>query len=204
MKSLFITVLAFSLIATSLPSRAEDVSQFTKFAGFQLESKLPLSEVEKRIGKANLIETGEAGEYEAKICYTTPNGVVSFLSSEMGGPDHELLGFSIANRTQESESTCRKPNPDKIPSDLTIGGIRLGMTQQEFTATLGSKVQWKGNTGRYHIQITEPLSPEELERVKKLWSGIVERPYADVLVSIIGTFENGALIEYQIWKISTI
>jgi hypothetical protein len=61
-----LAILCMVLVSGSA-SAQEGSGQFTSFAGFHLDT-VTLAEVEHQLGPAKLVESGDAGEYEAKIC----------------------------------------------------------------------------------------------------------------------------------------
>ncbi|MBC7489026.1 MAG: hypothetical protein H7240_02460 [Glaciimonas sp.] len=181
-----------------------DGSQFTSFASFQL-GKVTLAQVAKSIGHTKVIETGDAGEYVAKICYRTPNGIIYFLSGEMGGPDHELLGFGIG--INDNKQPCAKYLENLVPKTLNLAGVQLGQTKKEFARIVETSVRWEKNTGRAYIESKRPMSSVEINRfpedVKQSILAGSAQNYFDVGISIIGTFTNNKLSKIEVWKVET-
>ncbi|MFC1821020.1 hypothetical protein ACFLZG_08065 [Thermodesulfobacteriota bacterium] len=117
----------------------DDGSQFTNFAGFDLDS-VNLSQVEQKYGSTILIETGDAGEYVAKICYRLGDGILYFMSGEMGGPDHDLLGFTVSSLKNTEE--CANFPSIKYNLTLNLAGLHLGMSRVDFEYIFTKKVEW--------------------------------------------------------------
>lgn len=172
----------FALLISLLAQTAEQPGdRFTRFAGYDL-GKATLSEVQARYGKSRVRETGDAGEYEAWICYSIPGGEVQFNSAEMGGGT-DLLGFTIS--TTPTSIDC--PTPKKaLPNE--ISGIKLGISRAQFTTATKNPIEWTKNTGTsrfdYQTRTTDgtPL---------------------DVSISVIATFRAGKLTKLVVWKIET-
>lgn len=181
-----------------------DGSQFTSFANFQL-GKMTLTQVAKNLGHTKVIESGDAGEYEAKICYRTPKGTIYFLSGEMGGQDHELLGFGIA--INDNQQVCAKFPENLTPKTLNLAGFQLGQTKKEFAHVVETNVRWEKNIGRAYIESKRPMSPVEInkfpEDVKKSILAGTAQNYFDVGISIVGTFTNNKLSKVEVWKVET-
>jgi hypothetical protein len=80
-------LLLIAAIAIPLTVFAESGEEITKLLGVQIGKTMTLRDVQKRLGNAPVIETGEAGEYKATVCYYVPNcqAKVEFWSSELGG-----------------------------------------------------------------------------------------------------------------------
>jgi len=70
------------------------------------------------LAPADLVETGDAGGYEAKLCYLTGAERVRFLSGEMGGPNHQLLGFAVSRADDSTQ--CTKLPAGRLPSPLAL------------------------------------------------------------------------------------
>lgn len=195
----FILLLIFSLFAM-----AQDGARFTSFAGFHL-GKATLAQVAKRLGPVKIVETGEAGEYEAKICYRVPDGAIYFLSGEMGGPDHDLLGFGISGSS--GSRACAEFRGPVVPS-LELGGLRPGLSKAEFSRIVGGKVDWNGNVGRVAFESRRPITPAEFSALPKGAQEAAKagqlQDYFDVVVSVVGTFVRGKLSAFEVWKVETL
>jgi hypothetical protein len=206
-KLLFLSVLLALTISIAPTYAQEDGSQFTNFAGFDLGT-VTLSEIEQKYGPTTLIESGDAGEYEAKICYRLDDGILYFLSGEMGGSNHKLLGFAVCvSRTSESEKCAGFPI-EKKPLKLNLAGLHLGMSKAEFENVFSTKVKWNGTTGTALFESKRAMTQKERERLPKevqegTKAGIFQN-YFDVGVSIIGYFEGNNLVEFRVWKVETL
>jgi len=194
-----------ALCCFALPSSAADNgSQFSVWADVEL-GKLTLAQVAERLGPAELIESGDAGGYEARICYRTPSGVVHFLSGEMGGSSHQLLGFAVSG--DNAALRCGELPAIYRPVSLDLGGLRLGLTKGEFAHVAGTNVRWDANVGRAAIESKRPMTPSDLADFPKavredIAVGKVQN-YFDVAVSITATFSGEQLSEFSVWKIET-
>jgi hypothetical protein len=201
-----VVFLIFLLASLWRPALAQDSgAKFTRFAGFHLGT-VTLSDVQKKLGKAKLIETGEAGEYEAAICYRTYLGLVYFLSGEMGGSELDLLAFGISG--SDKTKPC-SPFPKKWPSSrLELAGLRLGMTKAQFERVVATKVEWNGDIGRAFYQSKLPMTSAEIDvqpkNVRRMIASGEQQDYFDVLVSVVGTFAEGKLIDFRVWKIESL
>lgn len=199
----FFFVLAF---ASSQLACAEDTtgSRFTSFAGFQL-GELNLAAVQARLGKATLIESGDAGEYEASICYLLSDGVVRFMAGEMDGPEHDLGAFSIA-KSSTSHSCSNWPSGLPEP-DLGLGGLRFGMSESEFADQLGSKTSKNGEKLSATFKSRRILTKREFQVLPKTRQLAIsagdEQSWYDVYVYIEATFEPEGLRQIDVWKSET-
>jgi hypothetical protein len=176
-----IDVLMMVLASLLLQGAANPGERFTHFAGFDL-GKATLADVQARYGPSRVRESGDAGEYEAWVCYSTPDGEVQFNSGEMGGGT-DLIGFTLGPPSPTGD--CPKPR-QALPYE--ISGMRPGLTRAEFMATLDNPVEWTGDIGtsRFDYQSRTP-------------DGVP----LDVSITILATFRDGKLIRLAAWKIET-
>lgn len=180
-------------------------SQFTSFAGFELGSST-LADVQKELGSAKMIETGDAGEYVASVCYDVSGGIVLFLAGEIDGHEHNLGGFGIALKTDRKP--CSKwPTSHPIPT-LVIGGLRLGMSVDEFTHAVGGPIRMEGEKAFVNFESKRKVTSEEIKRLPKDVPKMVatgdQQNYFDIFISVTATFNRGRLQEFRIWKAKTL
>ena len=194
-------LLAWILLAL-LPAYGQQTgSRFTSFAGFKLGS-VTLSQVENDIAPATLIEAGDAGEYEASICYRTPFGLVYFLSGEMGGSEHTLIGFRLAE--SDSSKRCAVWPGRRAAPKMSLGGLRLGVTQTEFSRSFATHIRWGKGVAYVAFESKLKMTPTEIESLPEdvrlaTLAGTMQN-YYDVLVSITGVFTDGKLSTLEVWK----
>ena len=179
--------------------------QFTSFAGFKLGA-VTLSQVTKELGHAVLRESGDAGGYMASVCYRTSTGVVYFLSDEMGGNKHYLLGFRLS-WSASAKSCANWPLNRPIPK-LRVGGLRLGLTKAQFRDVIGTKIRWDNDVAYGDFQTKRMMTTSEIGNLSKGAKELVqahkEEDYVDVTVSIAGVFKAGKLNELKVWKIESL
>jgi len=196
-------LLASLLPPCALAAPSDDGARFTRFAGFSLASDTSLDEVKRRLGPAPLVEYGESSAYRASLCYSTGTILVGFLSEELGGPNHTLLGFSLAPVRPERQGQCASLSAGQLPGDPVIGGLRLGMSRKEATAVLARPDPGIRSSVRRFYESREPLTGPE--RADYLFA----HPRAqapeqwNVTVSVFATFAQDRLVELEIWKVRT-
>jgi len=181
----------------------ETGERFTRFAGFTLAGETTLADVVHRLGPAPLVEYGESGDYRASLCYRTSAGLLSFLSEQMGGSVHTLLGFSLAPATPERLRRCAPAPANTLPAEIAIGGLQLGMSRTQAAAVLGRPDPGIQSVVRRYYESQVPLSGAE--RADYLYA----HPHAEapqqwnVTISVFATFAQDRLTEFEIWKIRT-
>jgi len=90
MKTIIFIIISVMLIPTTV--HAENGEEFTELLGIHLGRDTTLADVEKKLGKTRLVETGSVSEKNAYICYYVPKCrlKVEFWSEDLGGPEHGL------------------------------------------------------------------------------------------------------------------
>jgi len=204
MRILAYIALALTLLI-SATAKAEDMGErLTSFAGFQLGA-VKLANIQRKLGAAKVVETGDAGEYTASVCYAVPNGVVLFFAGELDGPEHNLGGFGFAKETERKP--CGNWPATLIAPALDIGGLRLGLTLKEFTNIVGASVRMEGNKAYAFFESKRNMTEEETSRLPREVQTMVktgeQQNYFDVVVSVVATFDQGRLVELRVWKTET-
>jgi hypothetical protein len=152
-----------------------------------------------------LVETGDAGEYTASVCYSVPGGVILFLSGELDGRAHNLGGFGLARETDRGPCSTW-PTTRAIPN-LTIRGLHVGMSVPEFTRRIGAPVRIERQRAYAHFDSKWKMSLAERQRLPKEIQKMVQtgeqQNYYDVIVSIVATFNKVGLHELRVWKTET-
>ena len=154
-------------------------------AGFTFEG------VQGRLGKT-LVSESRDRHNDWSICYTmrTKGGHVElrFLSDELGGPEHEVLGFDVRLRGAKvpPSADCSSKLPG--PLELLAGGRRfLGMTRLEVRRAMGAPTRAAhreyeyehsreviGADGRRYDANNKVLIEFEGGRVTRLWAWYAE------------------------------
>ena len=186
---------ALLLAATVTTAAGNSGAQFTSFAGVTLDETTTLADVTTRFGKTSLLESGDAGGYEASVCYITKKALVSFRSHEMGGPEHRVLGFAIS--TLRGAHHCAKAPAALEEVELEVGGVKLGMTRKQFSNRVGDAKPTEGMLCHF-FENKVPMTEAEAKA-----AGIGGQSYFDETISVCGTFERDVLVEYLVWRIRT-
>jgi len=151
---LFIVSFAF----LNQPAYAFDPLAFTRFLGFQLDDKNTLADVQKVLGPATIISTGDAAEASDDLSYVTKDGstVLNFNSGEMGGNGKTLLGFAIYKLDHFKSEKGQLFKLTKPLDEIKVQGIYLGMSKKNFDDLFMGK-----------INSTEPFAPPEISKKSK-------------------------------------
>ncbi len=186
------------LLVLSISAVAHATEEYLTLLGFELE-KTDLFKIQNRLGKTPIKHTGDAAESYDGICYTSGenNATVYFESGEMGGPEHTLLGFTV-KRTGETSQVCG--DLDGHHADLKLGAIELGKNIDVVRRELPQPV--KNMPGGVEYQQISRLPFTEEDR-KSTQIKDVGNAYWDVTVTIRVFEENGAVVGYEVSKVTT-
>jgi hypothetical protein len=182
----------------------DDSSQLTTFVGFTL-SKVTLTQVAKKFRETESIATVDGGDYEVALRYKTKSGFIHFLSGEMGG-GVDLIG--VGTSKDQVYETCSKPLDPKSLLKLPLAGINIGMSKVEFVHATNSKVEWNGNVGLAFLDINRPMTKNKIDSKPADMQDAVEthkaQNYFDISISVMGTFKENILTNFNIWKVESI
>ena len=199
MKRVALVLLAAS---TALAQEPDSGERFDTLLGFELnEANLGL--IEQMLGRARQFEVPE-GHHEFAICYQLrdTSTIVTFSSSdEFGGEDRELLGFSV-DSTNSNSSPCATSQVER--GEPNVGGIRLGMSQEEFRVIVGDPLRAVTPSSRDRIFLTErKLTAEDYSRMPAGARERLGRDTIDVTLGVAGFFENGVLVRFSVNRVET-
>lgn len=203
MRKIRFIILLLILIPTSvLAANGEDLIEVL---GIRIAQDITLADVQKRLGQAQLVETGEAGEYKAAFCYYSPKcqAQVEFWSDELGGPDHDLIGFTLS-RTINTASVCLELAIVDCASLKMPKGVKLGMTLDEYKAAVGNDVKLEGSFYQKAFERRQPMT--EAERTTMLKSHPDLSPeylYWDIVIFVRGFFRSGVLDILEVSRTQT-
>jgi hypothetical protein len=179
-------MLGLTCIATGAHA-ATNVDDFTQFAGFGLSGEQNFSDVGRTFGEAPVVTEEVNGNLAMSMCYKTDGGYVRFLSSELAGKDHTVMGFAVSSK--EPNSKCVTLAADKAPATpFNVGGLTLGMSMYDYKAV----VQDRTSTGSellsavYSTKVTYPSGAQ-----------------ANAQVYIVPEFASRRLEGFQVWKTIT-
>lgn len=199
-KILFIILL---LIPTSvIASNGEDL---TEVLGIRIAQDITLAHVQKRLGQSQIIETGDAGEYKAAICYYAPKCLtqIEFWSSELGGPEHDLIGFTLS-RSEERSSVCSELAIEDCASVKVPRGVKLGMKLDEYKEAVGSDLELEGSFYQKAFERRQPMTePERMRMLKSYPELSPEYLYWDIVIFVRGAFRSGVLDAFTVSKTQT-
>lgn len=194
-------------LAASMPVLAGSqgsAERFTHFAGVRLADTPSLENIQSILGKSQVIRTGDAADYDARLCYRSAHGdvVVEFFHGEVD------WGYVMRRRTGH-DSNC-PISAELEASKLSVAGIRLGITRGEYERVVGETRKVAPNRLESDFRYTHVLSNKELagmvRRDRKNGYG-VENPEDmrrwDVGIHLTGMFRGGRLVSFTVERTET-
>lgn len=191
-------------IATQGISAAPKGEKLTRAFGFRL-GEGTLNDVQKKLGRAELVEKGEAGEYQASVCYdVVDRGIrLIFLSNELGGDGHDLLGFGIEPIQHDGRPCGVLSRQFNRHHDLRIGGIRLGSSRAEVERVTGPLREIGDGRVEASFEYRKRMSRRQIDLMRR--DGTV--PPADAMydesIFVEPRFVDGRLVALEVWKTET-
>ena len=173
--------------------------------GIRIARDITLADVQKKLGNVQLVESGDAGEYKATICYFLPKcqTQVDFWSDELGGPGHDLIGFTLS-RKNISSAVCSELAIGECSSLKVPRGVRLGMTLEEFKMAVDTDIKLEGSFYQKVFERREPMTEAEQTRMLKEHPDISRDDlYWDIVIFVRGAFRSGALDILEVSKTMT-
>ena len=202
-RSSIIILFILSFVLLIQPAYAFDPLAFTKFLGFQLNDKDTLADVQKALGPATIISTGDGAASSDDIYYVTKDGsaVLNFNSGEMGGST-TLLGFSICKSSHfkfiKGQALKLTKNLDKI----TVQGVFLGMSKKSFDNLFKDKVNSTEPFDSPEITIKSKYSELSLNGHEKIFDKEENKTvdYDDAIM-IHANFDNNGLYSFWVTRV---
>jgi hypothetical protein len=190
-------ILTVALALTVLPAHAaDDGGRFTSFLGLRLNVGT-LDEVQAHLGKARLLESWDSGDYEGRVCYLGSRGVISFISDVQR---LELSGLEVREAATASAEGCRELRGRAAAQSGQLGGLRLGMSKQEFIALVGEPVNWDGDSGQRMYESEQKMTASDRALFKDAPELLVRGSF-NVIVTVTGSFVEGRLAAFRVWKL---
>lgn len=182
----------------------QDAERFTHIAGVNLSDLPALKELQKTFGVSSITESGDAGNYDARICYRTPDkkAVVVFFHGEVD------WGF-VLRVPKSNDAKCPISEEIKIRG-LSNAEIRLGMDEAKYRLIMGKPYKETSNSLEHVFEYVHTLTDAELkqmvERSRKNGyppSNPENLRRWDVGIHIRATFTKGHLMSFTVSRTET-
>jgi hypothetical protein len=185
------------LTLISLTANCQEAGdRFARLGQFRLD-EVNLNDIQKILGPSPLIKKGGEGDFEANISYRTRGVFVTFREGYMGA------GFSVRRLQEISGATVPKA---KVRLPVSVAGLHLGMTKQDFERVVAKKVEWSGDVGKVIFKWKLKLTQADIERMEMAQEELKHHGgplFFDVLVFVDGTFSSNHLESFQVWKVTS-
>ena len=191
--------LILAVVMTQAAAAKADGHAFTRMAGYELGVGT-LSEIQRKLGHSAIRRTGDAGEYVERLCYLVSTGTVSFLAGEVGGRNN-LTGFEITSK--------RLPGCGRWPAGIpepkfNVAGVYIGMPKTQFASVLPNAQRIEGGRLIAGFESKLPFTNDEFKALPGDVRDQIARgqmqAYWDIVVSVVGRFDDQKLTEIRVWK----
>ena len=188
-----IIVFLLLIAAVSIPTTvlAESGKEMTELLGVKLGKAMTLSDVQKLLGSTRMVETGEAGEYRATVCYYIPSCSikVAFWSGMnlVGIITTQLALHSRALR--RTSRSCRKLTNINCSALGLANGIQMGMHLNDYKGILGDGIEFVEGYYQKAFVSHRPMTEKERSSIsKELSSQLPAGLIWDISVFVRGAF----------------
>src|SRR5271163_1314594 len=132
-----------------------------QIAGLALE-KDEIEQVEAKLGKAKVVQRGEASSGREQVCYVSKSAAKAYLIFEFGEVGSAFYLFEGGPAWTGSEFCAASEGVSAMIH--TPSGLTLGLTRQQLEAILGKPDFVTGDRLIYFRETDKKASPEEFER----------------------------------------
>lgn len=149
---------------TTSQKRELPASNF-QILGLELDDET-LRKAATRLGKATLVERGDASTGRSQICYSSPGKrPKTYLIFEKGEVNDAFYLFNVGPDWNGSE---RCAESSLITANLsTASGLHLGQTSAQVRAILGKPSSLRDNTIIYSLEAEKKTSAGDFENLKQ-------------------------------------
>jgi hypothetical protein len=145
--------------------------------GFSLDYDLSFQSVQKKLGHADIVERGDASTGREQICYVSEQNPDTHLIFEKG--ELNVVFYMIAGgKHWDGEALCAK-SPALTASTSTASGLRLGMTNGELEAILGTPDLSTNDKLIYFREVKKKTSTSELAKLRSEHSQMSEKDFQE-------------------------
>ena len=197
-----------SALAALRPTLAADAREaaerFTHVGGISLADLPSFEKLASRFGVSPVVESGDAGDYEARACYYSLNkkAVLEFFHGEVD------WGFILRSPTRK-DLHC--PSSATLnDASMSIAGVELGMEKSAYEGLVGrpqrGSVSHTENVFQYVHTLTDTELSELLERGRRngnSQSDPEELRHWDVAITLSASFTKGHLASFRVDRVET-
>lgn len=182
----------------------QEADRFTQIAGVKLSDNPSLGSLQKKFGVSPIKETGDAGDYDARICYQSADkkSIVEFFHGEVN------WGFVIRVVAIDDEKCPVSKSLTNLV--LNVHGIKLQMTMRQLTQYLGAAKRSNDSMSYHDFSYVRTLDDKELHAMieQEASNGSrVDNPevlrHWDVDMSFDSKFDNGRLVSFTVNREAT-
>ena len=167
-----------------------------------------ISRAAAKLGKATVIERGDASTGRQQACYASPASqgkmYLIFEEGEVGYTFYLFVGgpaWEGADRCIPSKAISR--------SLATASGLHLGQTPAQVMAILGKPTRQRENELVYSFLVKKKTSPQDLKEARKRYPDMSDKDfqesfgYYDLGTGVVAKFADSKLIYLAVSKVES-
>jgi len=167
-----------------------------------------ISRAAAKLGKATVIERGDASTGRQQACYASPASqgkvYLIFEEGELGYTFYLFVGgpaWEGADRCVPSKAISR--------SLATASGLHLGQTPAQVVAILGKPTRQRENELVYSFLVKKKTSPQDLKEARKRYPDMSDKDfqesfgYYDLGTGVVAKFADSKLIYLAVSKVES-
>ena len=167
-----------------------------------------ISRAAAKLGKATLIQRGDASTGRLQACYASPasQGKV-YLIFEQGEVGYTFYLF-VGGPAWEGADRC-VPSKAISRSLATASGLHLGQTPAQVMAILGKPTRQRKNELVYYLLVKKKTSPQDLKEARERYPDMSDKDfqesfgYYDLGTGVVAKFRNSKLIYLAVSKVES-
>jgi hypothetical protein len=190
---LFVTL---SQVHAQRPSKP-DVSSHLVLMGLKL-GRNTLVDVQRKLGKSPVGHCSQEEGASNEICYASsgPDKTKVFFESGFSGGWSHLDAFKVVSGSHDPGCSLQCQASSGITSDVhTDGGLKLGLTQAELIALLGSPLRADGNNITFQWESRKPMTKAEIQKSEQ---HPVQYPYWNIVDTIEVIVADSKVIQFEV------
>lgn len=194
-------VAVWPISAAEAPEAAE---RFTHIVGVNLSELPSFDALAARFGVSHVTQSGDAGSYEARICYRTLDNraVLEFFHGEVD------WGYTL--RVPKSDDFRCAPSGALVGDSISVAGIKLGMEKSAYTRLVGKSDKESANYRENRFEYVRTLTDAELNAKvdRNFKNGNPQGDpeglrHWDVGIELSASFKQGRLTSFRVDRVET-
>lgn len=194
-------VAAWPVYAADEPEAAE---RFTHIVGVNLSELPSFDALAVKFGVSQVAQSGDAGGYEARVCYRTLDNrvVLEFFHGEVD------WGYALRVPTHDDLRCVPSGALGGMP--ISVAGIKLGMEKAAYIRLVGKPDKESANHNENRFEYVHTLTDAELHAItdQNFKNGYPQGDpeglrHWDVGIELSASFKHGRLTSFRVDRVET-